>query len=201
MTDLRIGIVGLGRMGGNHFNVWARLDGVRVLAIAEPDQARFREVVGAAEAEIDRHDDWQSLIARGDIDAISVVLPSTLHAEVAIAALDAGIHCLVEKPIATTVPEAMAMAAAAERAGKILTVGHVERFNPAARKLRALLADKESVQLGDVLDGDLRHALRNEDGRARGGMHGATARRREIGGRMPGTPGGHPPRRIRRCRR
>jgi UDP-N-acetylglucosamine 3-dehydrogenase len=141
MTDLRIGIVGLGRMGGNHFNVWSRLDGVQVVAIAEPDASRFKAVVGAAAAEIARHEDWRELIGRGDLDALSIVCPSSMHAEVSIAALDAGIHCLVEKPIATTVPEAMAMSAAADRAGKILTVGHVERFNPAARKLRELLAD------------------------------------------------------------
>ncbi|MFT4035875.1 MAG: Gfo/Idh/MocA family oxidoreductase [Patulibacter sp.] len=141
MSDLRIGIVGLGRMGGNHFNVWSRLDGVRVVAVAEPDAARFKAVVGAAQAEIARHDDWQSLLARGDLDALSIVVPSSLHCDVATAALNAGLHCLVEKPVATTVPAAIEMAAAAERAGKILTVGHVERFNPAARKLRQLLAD------------------------------------------------------------
>ncbi|MBO9532543.1 MAG: Gfo/Idh/MocA family oxidoreductase [Solirubrobacteraceae bacterium] len=141
MTDLRIGIVGLGRMGEYHFNVWSRLDGARVIAIAEPDLERFQTVTGPAQREIDRHADWHDLIARGDIDAISIVAPSSLHGEIATAALAAGIHCLVEKPIATTVPDAVAMTAAAERAGKILTVGHVERFNPAARKLRQLLAD------------------------------------------------------------
>lgn len=135
---LRIGVIGLGRMGGNHYGAWTRTDGVDVVAIAEPDEARFREVVGSAE--VARHDRWQDLIARGDLDAVSIVLPSSMHGEVAVAALDAGLHALVEKPIATTVTDAVAIAEAAERAGKILTVGHVERFNPAARKLRDLLA-------------------------------------------------------------
>lgn len=136
---LRIGVIGLGRMGGNHFNVWSRTDGAKVVAIAEPDEARFREVVGPA-ADVVRHDRWQDLIERGDIDAVSVVLPSSMHGEVAVAALDAGLHALVEKPIATTVTDAMKIADAAQRAGRILSVGHVERFNPAARKLRELLA-------------------------------------------------------------
>lgn len=141
MSELRVGIIGLGRMGGNHFNVWSRLDGVRVIAIAEPDQQRFDEVVGPAASDVARHDTWDELLARGDVDAVSIVLPSSLHAEAAIAAAKAGVHALVEKPLATTVPEAMAMAKAADEAGKLLTVGHVERFNPAARKLRQLLAD------------------------------------------------------------
>lgn len=139
--ELRIGVIGLGRMGGNHFNVWSRMDGARVVAIAEPDAARFYEVVGPAAAEVAHHERWQDLVARGDLDAVSIVAPSSMHGEVAVAALDAGLHALVEKPLATTVPDAMAIAQAAERAGRILTVGHVERFNPAARKLRALLAD------------------------------------------------------------
>jgi UDP-N-acetylglucosamine 3-dehydrogenase len=150
MSDLRIGIIGLGRMGANHYNVWSRTAGVRVVAIADPDAARFAAVVGPAMADPGRaerigdvayHAHWQDLIARGDLDAVSIACPSSMHAEVAIAALDAGVHALVEKPLATTVPDAMAMSAAAARAGKILTVGHVERFNPAARKLKALLAD------------------------------------------------------------
>ncbi len=132
MSELRVGIIGLGRMGGNHFNVWSRLDGVRVVAIAEPDAQRFHEVVGPAAGDVARHDTWDQLLARGDVDAVSIVLPSSLHAEAAIAAARAGVHALVEKPLATTVPEAMAMAKAADEAGKLLTVGHVERFNPAA---------------------------------------------------------------------
>lgn len=140
-SELRIGVIGLGRMGGAHFNVWSRMDGARVVAIAEPDAARFHEVVGPAAAEVVHHARWEDLVARDDLDAVSIVAPSSLHGDVAVAALDAGLHALVEKPLATTVPDAMAIAQAAARAGKILTVGHVERFNPAARKLRQLLAD------------------------------------------------------------
>lgn len=140
MSELRVGIIGLGRMGGNHFNVWSRMEGVRVVAIAEPDAARFAEVTGPG-ATAAHHDRWQDLIERGDLDAVSIVPPSSMHGEVAVAALDAGLHAIVEKPLATTVPQAMEIAAAAERAGKVLTVGHVERFNPAAAKLRQLLAD------------------------------------------------------------
>lgn len=128
-------------MGGNHYNAWSRTDGARVVAIAEPQAARFAEVVGPAAAEVAYYPRWQDLLAEAELDAVSIVCPSELHAEVAVAALDAGMHVLVEKPLATTVPDAMAIAEAADRAGKIVTVGHVERFNPAARKLRELLAD------------------------------------------------------------
>ena len=74
--------------------------------------------------------------SEADIDAVSIACPSELHVEVALAALDAGKHVLVEKPIATNLPDALRMRGAAREAGRKLMVGHVERFNPAVAKLR-----------------------------------------------------------------
>ncbi|MDQ8044904.1 MAG: Gfo/Idh/MocA family oxidoreductase [Solirubrobacteraceae bacterium] len=140
MTDLAIGIIGLGQMGANHFNVWTRVDGANVIAVADPDPARHEKVL-LGFPDVARHTDWHDLIARGDLDAVCVVSPSPTHAEVAIAALEAGLHVLIEKPIATTVEDAIRVADAGEKAGKLVMVGHVERFNQAAIKLKALIAD------------------------------------------------------------
>ena len=140
MADLSIGIIGLGRMGANHFNVWTRTDGAHVVATADADAARMDQVL-IGHPDVARHTDWRDLLAREDLDAVTVACPSSMHAEVTLAALEAGLHVLVEKPVATTVEDALAVAAAAEVAGKIVSVGHVERFNPAARKLKALIAD------------------------------------------------------------
>jgi UDP-N-acetylglucosamine 3-dehydrogenase len=146
MADLAIGIIGLGRMGANHFNVWTRVDGAGVVAVADPDPDRLEEAL-IGFPDVARHTDWRDLIARADLDAVCVVCPSPMHAEVATAALEAGLHVLIEKPVATTVEDAIAVAEAGEKAGKLVMVGHVERFNPAAIKLKALIADGRLGQL------------------------------------------------------
>jgi predicted dehydrogenase len=75
------------------------------------------------------------------VKAVSVVVPTPYHYNVAAPALERGLHVLVEKPIATTLPDALRMRSAAYEAGRTLMVGHVERFNPAVEKLRELVAD------------------------------------------------------------
>jgi predicted dehydrogenase len=91
--------------------------------------------------------DWRRILDRDDVDAVCIATPSELHAEMTVAALDAGKHVLVEKPIATTIPEALRMEAAARAGTCKLMVGHVERFNPAVGKVAELLA---SGRLGRV---------------------------------------------------
>jgi len=137
--QLRMGIVGCGRMGARHVETAERLDSLQVVAVADSDEAAARECVGRRP--IDIMGDWRALLERDDLDAVTVAAPSELHAEIGLAALDAGKHVLVEKPLATTMPEALRLAAAARTAGRKLMVGHVERFNPAVGKLAALVAE------------------------------------------------------------
>jgi predicted dehydrogenase len=89
------------------------------------------------------YSDWRDLIEFGaeGLDAISITSPSETHAMVALEALSAGLHVLVEKPIATNLPDALRMRGAAMEADRKLMVGHVERFNPAVAKVRELVAD------------------------------------------------------------
>ena len=139
--DLAVGVIGTGRIGGFHVHAWKRVEGVRLLAVADPDaEARACVVEGTATSE---YQDWRSLLhEHGDrLDAVSMACPSELHAEVVIAALDAGLHVLVEKPIATNLPDALRMRSAARAAGRKLMVGHVERFNPVIASLRGALAE------------------------------------------------------------
>jgi UDP-N-acetylglucosamine 3-dehydrogenase len=84
-----------------------------------------------------------AMLAEESLDLLSVVAPTSLHLPIALDALDAGCHVLVEKPIAATRAEAEAMIAAARDAGRLLSVGHIERFNPAIRELRRRLAAGE----------------------------------------------------------
>jgi UDP-N-acetylglucosamine 3-dehydrogenase len=118
------------------------------VAVADPSpEARKRALRGATG--VREHDDWRAMLEAEapSLDAVSVACPSSLHCEVALAALEQGLHVLVEKPIATTLPDALRMRAAARDAGRKLMVGHVERFNPAVAKLRDLV---RAGRLGDV---------------------------------------------------
>lgn len=138
---LRIGVVGCGRMGAFHVRNYAQIDCAALVAVAEPsEEARRRALSGNQVLEFS---DWRDLIEFGvdELDAISVACPSEHHAEVTLEALAAGLHVLVEKPIATTLPDALRMRGAAMEADRKLMVGHVERFNPAVTKLRELVAD------------------------------------------------------------
>ncbi|MGO4298982.1 Gfo/Idh/MocA family protein [Leifsonia sp. RAF41] len=141
---LRAGVVGLGWAGQQHMAAYDALPGVELVAIAgmeDGPRADLGEQYG-----IDRlHRDWKDLVAEGDLDVVSVAVPTFLHAPIAVGALDAGIHVLSEKPIARTAAEAQTMVDAAHRAGRVLEVA----FNHRRRgDIEALKAAVESGQIG-----------------------------------------------------
>lgn len=138
---LRVAVVGLGMMGRNHLRVWEAAEDVEVVAVADPDPAALERVTGGRQ--LRGYEDAERMFAEERLDLVSVVAPTSLHLPVTLAALRAGANVLVEKPIAATREEAVAMIAAAEDAGRMLTVGHIERFNPAIRELRRRLAEGE----------------------------------------------------------
>jgi predicted dehydrogenase len=146
---LRAGVVGLGMMGRNHVRVWDEaVDGVELAAVADPDpQALRRATQGRS---LRGYPDAAAMFAEGGLDMVSVVAPTSDHLPIVLEALAAGVHVLVEKPIAATRDEAERMIAAAAEAGRILTVGHIERFNPAVRELRRRLAAGELGRIFEV---------------------------------------------------
>lgn len=136
---LGVAVLGCGQMGARHVETCERVPRARVVAVADRDEQLARTVVARRPIAVET--DWRAAVAREDVDAVIVAVPTELHAEATLAALDAGRHVLVEKPIAASTPDALRMAAAARAAGRKLMVGHVERFNPAVGKVAALLAD------------------------------------------------------------
>ncbi|GAA2235072.1 Gfo/Idh/MocA family oxidoreductase [Rarobacter faecitabidus] len=141
MASLRAGLVGIGAMGRHHARVLRELDGVELVAIADAGGDRF----GVA-GDLPVLPDIESLIAAG-IDIATVALPTQFHEEAALALAEAGIHTLVEKPIATTVEQGRRMVEAFESRGLVGAVGHIERFNPALQQLRRRI---EAGDLGEV---------------------------------------------------
>jgi len=142
---LRAGVIGLGAMGINHARVYGEIEGVELAAVADPLPERRR--LAARGRRLETYADYREMLAGERLDLVSVAVPTRLHREVALAALERRVPVLVEKPIAADLEEGRAMVAAARQAGCLLMVGHVERFNPAVRALKRRL---EAGELGRV---------------------------------------------------
>jgi UDP-N-acetylglucosamine 3-dehydrogenase len=141
MGDLRAGLLGIGMMGRHHARVLRELSGVDLVSIADPG-GDPHSVAG----DIEVFPDVDSMIAVG-IDMAVVAVPTRFHEEAAIRLAAAGVHTLVEKPIAHTIDAGRRMTDAFHEAGLIGAVGHVERFNPALQEMRRRIAAGE---LGEV---------------------------------------------------
>jgi len=124
---IRVGVVGTGEFGRNHARVYRQVPGVELAGVFDQDAARAAEV--AKEFQTRGFRNIAEL--RGAVDAASVAVPTVLHAEIGCQLLEMGIDTLIEKPMASTLEQADSLLEAAKRHGRILQVGHVERFNPA----------------------------------------------------------------------
>jgi UDP-N-acetylglucosamine 3-dehydrogenase len=132
---LRAGLLGVGMMGRHHARVLREVDDVELVAIADPGGDQHGVAAGLTVLP-----DVEGLIDAG-IDVAIVAVPTRFHYEAAMTLADAGIHTLVEKPIAHSTEAGREMAAAFTSRGLIGAVGHVERFNPALQELRRRLAN------------------------------------------------------------
>lgn len=139
--SIRMGLIGLGSMGRHHARVIREVDGMDLVAVADP----YGDKHGVA-GDLPVLADVQALID-AEIDAAMVAVPTYLHHEVGLALAAAGVHAMIEKPIAASVAEGIEVAAAFADAGLIGAVGYVERCNPALLEMRARLAAGE---LGEV---------------------------------------------------
>jgi UDP-N-acetylglucosamine 3-dehydrogenase len=143
-TPLGVGIVGLGEIGQIHLQGFLRADGARVAAVTDLDAELAASTAAAAGAVA--HPDLEALLADAAVDVVSVCLPHRLHKPVALAAIAAGKHVLLEKPLALTVEECDEIIAAAEAAGVKVGVQHNQLYYPAHVRARELLA---AGDLGD----------------------------------------------------
>jgi predicted dehydrogenase len=131
---MRVGVIGVGVFGSLHARVYAEAEIAELVAVADVDVERAAEV--ARRHDCASYSDYRELLARPDVDAVSVCTTDRLHAGPVIAAVRAGKHVMVEKPLATSLEECDAMIAAARAAGVMLTVGHILRFDPRYRAAR-----------------------------------------------------------------
>lgn len=135
MSELRIGVIGCGVMGSNHARVAQQLGRARLAAVVDADTARAEVLAKPAGAiAASRIEDVLE-----HIDLAIIALPTALHLTAAMACIDAGVHMLIEKPIASTAEDGLKIVTAARAAGVMLAVGHIERFNAAIAELPRLL--------------------------------------------------------------
>ena len=133
MAKTRIAVFGVGYMGKFHAEKFAAIPEAELVAVADADGKRAAEIAAALGCAPTA--DYRTLLS--SIDAACVAVPTEKHHEVVCACLQAGVHVLVEKPLARTLEEADEMLALARAKGRVLQVGHLQRFNPAFQALAA----------------------------------------------------------------
>lgn len=133
---VRVGVIGAGTMGRNHLRVFDMLKNVELVGFYDPDLETARDL--ADQYGCTAFDNEAA--AAEALDAVSICAPSSLHGALGRLFLDAGCHCLIEKPLATSESDCHILIDAAERNNVKLLVGHIERFNPAVRQLSLMLA-------------------------------------------------------------
>lgn len=141
MTNLKAGLVGLGIMGQNHARVLSNLSGVDLVAVADP-QGDTRKVL----PEHQILSSIEEVISKG-VDYCVIAAPTAFHEEISIKLIDAGIHILIEKPIAHSLESALRIETAAKKKGIIGAVGHIERFNAALQQARTRI---QAGELGEI---------------------------------------------------
>ena len=134
---IRVAVVGAGEFGRNHVRVWREMEGAELAGIVDANPERARKVAAEFGTRVIPN---CAALAKEGVQAVSLAVPTKEHARAGCALLDACHDVLVEKPMAASLDEADSLIAAAERTGRILQVGHVERFNPAVAAARPIVA-------------------------------------------------------------
>ena len=147
MRKIRAGVVGVGQMGQYHVGIFSELHDVDLVGIADSDDQRGASV--AKKYNTCQHPDYRDLLDK--VDVVSIAVPTSLHYSVARDFIEAGVHVLLEKPIAHTMAEATELFRLAELHDVALHIGHVERFNGAIQELKKIVHEPwliESRRLG-----------------------------------------------------
>ena len=139
---MRAAVIGVGHLGRHHARILASLPGVSLAGVVDVDRERASAI--AAEHGTAA---FASVGDMGAVDFAVIAVPTESHAAIALPLIDAGVHMLIEKPVAQTVDEADALIAAARRAGVVLAVGHSERFNPAVTAARPYIRDPRFIEV------------------------------------------------------
>ena len=148
LEKLRVAVIGAGNMGKNHLRNYSVLPDVELVALADvsPTTKALAE-----EYNIKHFTDYKAMLDTCRIDAVSIVVPTPLHAEVATEVMNRGIHVLLEKPIASTVAEADALIKLANSKKIVFTVGHIEHYNPLLGAIKQVIDENQIGKVTSVI--------------------------------------------------
>ncbi|WP_415715181.1 Gfo/Idh/MocA family oxidoreductase [Maridesulfovibrio sp.] len=142
---MKTAVIGTGAMGQHHVRLYSDIVNSELVGVVDQNAAQTERLCGLYGGRA--YSDYREMIDKEKPDAVTIALPTSLHHQATMDCLDAGIHVMVEKPIAKTVEQASEMIVKAKEVGRVLKVGHIERFNPAVTQLKERLADG---QLGRI---------------------------------------------------
>ena len=135
MDYIKLGVIGVGRMGKNHCRIYSSLPRVELVGVHDQDQELGRCI--GQQHQVPFYAEVDELLEH--VDAVSIVTPTPTHFDLAMRCLDRGVHVLVEKPITETLEQAELLVRAAEGCRLVVQVGHIERFNPTYTELKHVL--------------------------------------------------------------
>ncbi|WML46944.1 Gfo/Idh/MocA family oxidoreductase [Neobacillus sp. PS3-34] len=142
MEKLRVGVIGCGSIAQyRHLPEYQLNKNVELVAVCDINEERAKKIAG--KYGVTHYTSYEALLKSGEVDAVSVCTPNYLHAPITIAALEAGIHVLCEKPMATSKQEAEAMIAASKKSSKKLMIAHNQRFVASHQRARQLIKSGE----------------------------------------------------------
>jgi len=139
---MRVAVIGTGSIGRNHARVFSELPEVELVAVCDTDVCVVKDVASCYRTQA--FTNYQEMLEKVHPEAVTVAVPTAQHLEVALAALEAGVNLLVEKPIAATLDEGRQIIEKAHSRNRLLMVGHIVRFNPAMQQL------KHRLQRGEI---------------------------------------------------
>ena len=143
MSNVRIGVIGVGHLGQHHARLLAAMDGVDLVGVCDVNRARADEI--GTKFGAPAFSEARELVGR--VDAVTVAVPTVAHLDVGLPFLHAGVATLIEKPIAPSVADADRLVEAAERGGAMLATGHTERFNPAVAAALPIISGPRFIEI------------------------------------------------------
>ena len=140
---LKMGVIGVGNMGQHHARILSLLKDIELVGVSDANLARGIEI--ASQYQTHFYENYQELLPH--VDAVCIAVPTKIHHQVGVNCLKAGVHTLIEKPIAASIAEAESLVNLAAETGCILQVGHIERFNPAFQELSKVIQTENILAL------------------------------------------------------
>ncbi len=145
MAKLNVAVVGCGFWGKNHARVFSELDDCNLSAVVDIDSDRARAF--GILYNVDWYTDLSSVLKKENVDSVSICTPTVTHAKLALEAIEAGKHVLIEKPMTSTIEEAEEVISAAKFNDVKIMIGFIERFNPAVKRAEELIRSGEIGQI------------------------------------------------------